>query len=380
MQPVSTLTKSRRCAQRLPSPDASLAVPTMVRLLARTRMTAPSHHHTVAIQQVHSILLGARLRELDVAPLLARAGIAPALLESPLARVSQQQYAHLIRALRRALRDELWGLAARPLRPGSFALCMQQLVRCATVGEALRSGFAFYDLLIDDFVARLSVQGNKARIQFVLRRPVDARLDYAIKAFMLFTFGSASWLAARRIPLLGIDYTTSMHPSETSRVYQAPIRQNQAHVGMSFEAHWLQLPIVQTTQSLREFLIGAPANLIVKYRDTSSLTDRIRRLLRRRLGGELPSLEEVGETLAVTPQTLRRRLREEGRGFQQIKDELRRDTAIEYLAQTRLPLIEIANRVGFSEASTFHRAFKNWTGVAPGEYRSSIGQAEELRA
>jgi AraC-like DNA-binding protein len=72
----------------------------------------------------------------------------------------------------------------------------------------------------------------------------------------------------------------------------------------------------------------------------------------------------------VTPQTLRRRLREEGRGFQQIKDELRRDAAIEYLLQTRVPLLEIANRVGFSEASTFHRAFKHWTGVAPGEYRS----------
>jgi len=340
-------------------------------------MTAPSHH-TVAIQQVHSIVLGARLRGLDIAPLLARAGIAPALLESPLARVSQQQYALLIRALRRAMRDELWGLANRPLRPGSFALCMRQLVRCATLGEALRSGFSFYDLLIDDFVARLSVRGGMAHIEFVLRRPGDARLDYAIKAFMLFTFGSGSWLVARRIPLLGIDYTSGMQSSETSRVYQSPIRQNQPHVGMWFEAHWLQLPVVQTTQSLREFLAGAPANLIVKYRDTSSLTDRIRRLLRRRLGGELPSLEEVGDALAVTPQTLRRRLREEGRGFQQIKDELRRDTAIEYLAQTRLPLIEIANRVGFSEASTFHRAFKNWTGVAPGEYRSSIGNAEDV--
>jgi len=145
---------------------------------------------------------------------------------------------------------------------------------------------------------------------------------------------------------------------------------------MSFDAHWLQLPVVQTPQSLREFLAGAPANLIVKYRDTSSVTERIRRMLRKRLGEELPSLEEVGEVLAVTPQTLRRRLREEGYGFQQIKDELRRDTAIEFLVQTKLPLIEIANRVGFSEASTFHRAFKHWTGVAPGEYRSSHGQGE----
>ena len=125
--------------------------------------------------------------------------------------------------------------------------------------------------------------------------------------------------------------------------------------------------------SQREFLAGSPANLIVKYRDTSSLTERIRRLLRKGLGSELPSLEEVGDALAVTPQTLRRRLRDEGRGFQQIKDELRRDAAIEYLLHTPLPLLDIANRVGFSEASTFHRAFKQWTGVAPGEYRATHG-------
>src|SRR4051794_19971570 len=138
-------------------------------------------HHTVAIQQVQMILLGALHRGVDTAPLLARAGIAPALVESPLARVSQQQYALLIRVLRRALRDELWGLAARPLRPGSFGQCMQQLVRCATLGEALRGGFAFYDLLIDDFVARLSVRDEMAQVQFVLRRPNDARLDYGVK-------------------------------------------------------------------------------------------------------------------------------------------------------------------------------------------------------
>ena len=73
--------------------------------------------------------------------------------------------------------------------------------------------------------------------------------------------------------------------------------------------------------------------------------------------------------LAMTPQTLRRRLHDEGRGFQAIKDDLRRDVSIEYLARTDLPLLDIAEKVGFSETSTFHRAFKSWTGVAPGEYR-----------
>jgi AraC-like DNA-binding protein len=327
--------------------------------------------HTVGIQQVKMVLLGAQHKGMDVRPVLARAGISTILLESPLARVSQQQYSTLLRELRRALHDELWGLASVPLRPGSFGQCMQNLLHCATLGDALRAGFTFYDLLLPDFVARLSIEDSAAQLRVKLRRPRNPRLDYAIRAWMLFTFASASWLVARRIPLSGLDYTEGMPSGEVSRVFQAPIRFNQPDVCMRFDARWLQLPVVQSPQSLREFLAGAPANLIVKYRDANDLTDRIRRQLRKRLGAELPSLNEVASALALTPQTLRRRLIEQGRGFQQIKDEVRRDTAIDYLVQTGLPLVEIASRVGFSDASTFHRAFKHWTGVAPGEYRSS---------
>lgn len=331
--------------------------------------------HTVAIQQVQHILLGAAHRGLVLEPLLLAAGIAPALVEAPLARISQRQYAALIRVLRRRLRDELWGLLPRPLSPGSFGRCMRLLVHCTTLGEALREGFAHYHLLLDDFVPRLTVREGIAHVQFVLRRPAEPRLDYGVKAFMLITFNAASWLVARRIPLLGVDYIEGHGSADTSRVYQVPVRNGQPHVGLSFEARWLDLPVVQSPQSLREFLATAPANLIVKYRDTSSLTDRIRRLLRKSVGGEMPSLDEVSHTLAVTPQTLRRRLREEGRGFQQIKDETRRDAAIELLLHTPLALPEIAARLGFSEASTFHRAFKQWTGVAPGEYRHAHGPA-----
>ncbi len=335
--------------------------------------------HTVAILQVHLILLGARHQGLAVEALLLRAGVAPALLESPLARISQRQFAALIRVLRRALRCELWGLVNRPLPPGSFGRCMRHLVRCATLGEALREGLAQYHLLMNDFVPRLKVAGGVAQLQFMPHREPDARLDYAVKAFMLMSFNAASWLVARRIPLLGVDYTAGHSSSDSSRVYQAPVRGGQPHVGLSFEARWLDLPVVQSAQSLREFFAAAPANLIVKYRDTSNLTDRIRRLLRKSVAlgagaafsedGDIPALEEVGRALAITPQTLRRRLREEGRGFQQLKDETRRDAAIELLLHTPLPLPQIAARLGFSEASTFHRAFKQWTGVAPGEYR-----------
>jgi len=208
-------------------------------------------------------------------------------------------------------------------------------------------------------------------VRIVTPRVPDPSLLYAERTFLFFTFGVSSWLAARRIPLLHVDYRGAPPPNvaETARVFQARLRYGQPHFGLTFDARWLQLPIVQNKQTLREFLQQAPANLLVKYRDKTSVTERIRRLLRSHLRGEMPSLDEVSRVLGLTPQTLRRRMQEEGQGFQSLKDHLRRDAAIEYLARPDMTLLDIADQLGFSEASTFHRAFKKWTGVAPGEYR-----------
>ena len=332
--------------------------------------------HTVAIAQVHQVMQGASHRGLAVEPLLARSGISESLLASPLARVSQRQFAALLRVLRRALRDEIWGLTSRPIRPGSFAQCARLLLQSSSLEEALRKGFAFWHLLIDDFTPRLECHGGLARVRLDRHVPENARLDYAQKTFMLFSLGLVSWLVARRVSVVTVDYTTSLPVAEMSRVYQAPIRRGQPQFGFSFEARWLALPVVQSEQSLLEFLANAPGNLFVKYRDSSSASQRIRRLLQRNLGTEMPSLEIVARQLGTTPQTLRRRLRDEGRGFQALKDELRRDAAIALLGDSGVSLAEVALRLGFSEPSTFHRAFKKWTGVAPGAYREERGIGE----
>jgi AraC-like DNA-binding protein len=329
--------------------------------------------HTIAIHHVGQLLQGAERRGIATAPLMQRAGIPAALMEAPHARVSQDQYARLLRVVQRALRDEFWGLCSRPLPLGSFAQCCRLLIHSPTVADALRTGFRYYHGELPDFTARLGVADGLATVRIVTPLAPEASLLYAERTFMFFTFGVASWLAARRIPLQAVDYRGPPPPNvaETARVFQASVRHGRPYFGLTFEARWLQLPVVQNAQSLREFLQQAPANLLVKYRDKASVTERIRRLLRSHLRGDMPSLEEVGRVLGMTPQTLRRRLQEEGQGFQALKDNLRRDAAIEYLARPDMTLLDIADQLGFSEASTFHRAFKKWTGVAPGEYRHS---------
>jgi len=334
--------------------------------------SSPQPQHTIAIHQVAQMLWGL---EGDVAKLmvLRRAGISPAMLESDLARVTQSQFARLMSALIRHQRDELWGLGSKPLPLGTFASCCRLLVGCKQIGSALRAGLRCYHALLPDFVPRLVVSDHVAYLRVSPRHPLDDRQAYAVRVFMFLSYGVICWLAARRIPVLDVVYQDSAvaRRSDASQLFQAPIRLMEGEWGYRFDAKWLDLPVVQNQESVETFLREAPTCLLVKYRDQASLTERIRRLLRRYLTEEMPSLEAISDMLATTPQTLRRRLQREGQGYQMIKDALRRDVAVECLTQSDVSLLEVAARVGFSEVSTFHRAFKGWTGLTPGAYRQA---------
>jgi AraC-like DNA-binding protein len=141
---------------------------------------------------------------------------------------------------------------------------------------------------------------------------------------------------------------------------------------IAFAADYLDLPIVQNERSVKEFLRTAPENILVKYKNGSSLSARIRRRLRQLLPGEVPDFDTLAAELNLTTATMRRRLHEEGASYQDIKDQLRRDLAIGYLSHSDRNVMDIALELGFSERSAFHRAFRKWTGASPGEFRRGL--------
>jgi AraC-like DNA-binding protein len=83
------------------------------------------------------------------------------------------------------------------------------------------------------------------------------------------------------------------------------------------------------------------------------------------------SLEAVAEALHVSPRTLRRRLEEHGTSYKALLDELRRELAYHYVGRTGEPPDAIAARLGFTEPSTFYRAFKRWSGTTPALFRAN---------
>ena len=95
------------------------------------------------------------------------------------------------------------------------------------------------------------------------------------------------------------------------------------------------------------------------------------------VGGNFPEFSSIANTLNLTTATLRRRLRAEGSSYQQLKDDIRRDTAIHHLGRGQLTMEQVAENVGFSEPTSFFRAFKRWTGVTPRAYLSKTSAVED---
>jgi AraC-like DNA-binding protein len=338
-------------------------------------MNAGDYRPTIGIGQVDQLLLGARRHGLATDALMAQAGIAPALLTSPLAKVTQQQFASLARLLRRRLRDELWGLCSQPLPLGSYAQSLQLMVRCATLGEALALAVRHYRLLLHDITPRLQQHDARVALSFTPRQPPDEALEYALRTLAFLGYGTVCWLVGRRLPLLQANPPhRRLEPGHASTLFQAPVSMAPGWTGWRFERQFLALPVVRTPAEAQLLLRRAPVGLLLRYRDRESTVERVRAVLRRNLAEAPPSLAQVGAEVGLTAPTLRRHLAREGHSFRALRDALRRDAAIEYLARPQMPLAEIARRLGFSELSTFHRAFRHWTGLAPGRYRLEQGR------
>jgi AraC-like DNA-binding protein len=152
--------------------------------------------------------------------------------------------------------------------------------------------------------------------------------------------------------------------------FPCPVSYDQPVNSLTFSARLLEAELLRSEADLAEFLKLAPYHIVIQpLASTCSITHRIREILGDDFRGEMPSFEGLTGLLNMSARTLRRRLEKEGTSYQRIKDNARRDVAISMLSRDGMTVSEVAEQVGFSDPSAFHRSFKKWTGQSPGSYR-----------
>lgn len=329
---------------------------------------------SISIHFVRSAIEPIVERGIDPDDMLRSAGIAPSLLYMPQGRVTPRNFSALWLSVAAELDDELFGQDSRRMKVGSFAMLAQSLVHCRTLRNALMRMTRFFNLLLDDFQCSLESGAALASMEITHTPGRRESAVFGCETLLMMMHGLACWLTGRRIPIVTalFCYPEPPRSAEYGRMYSSDLRFDQPRTALMFEPYFMDLPVIQNMDIVHEFVRQAPENIILKYKNSSGLAAQIRRLMRTARCHEWPSFEGFAELLHMTPSTLRRRLVDEGASYQDIKDKLRRDIAIDYLCHTSSSVTDIACELGFSEASAFHRAFKKWTGANPGEYRQRM--------
>lgn len=302
--------------------------------------------------------------------LLERAGISIDTLNAPNGRITEGQFSQLYRLMASERNDEMLGLLPTPVPGGAMKYAGYVIITAPTVAVALYRHSRFLKMLIGDYEVVVSREGDTGVLSIV-ERPGPRRCKIIGLQLQLKVFhGVMCWLIGRNVPLATVDFAFDAPPylDDLNSLFPGPLRFNQPQTLFKFDAALLDLKFQRTEQELRAFLLHQPGDWLCSPDAKQPITHQVRTCL---LEGDMGSLgaADVAKALNTSLRTLSRRLEREQTSVQQIKETLRRDLAIHRLTQTSDAIAEIAADLGFRDIASFYRAFRQWTGVAPGLYR-----------
>jgi AraC-like DNA-binding protein len=345
--------------------------------------TTPTRHRRPRL--VFSPLVGmlaafCRGKGVDPDPTLARLGISPEVFADQEARVPYEALLALWDDLLTAHPDAPLGLEyASMIDMASFGLYALLGMHSATMAEGIRRSIRFQRLFDPELDLRMEVTDEACVL--TLRHEVEDThpeiMEMMLGAMCLY---ARSALGPEQLathghlePFEAVFKHARRHPEAayTERT-GARVRFGAPRHQVRMPAAWLDLPIAHATPGVAVYL--ERALLAHERADAAARTfaDDAREELSRALSEGEVSQDAIARRLAVSARTLQRRLRKEGFTFAELLEAERRDQAERLLARDDLPVYAIAYALGYSEPSTFHRAFKRWTGETPQSYRTRL--------
>ncbi|MEO6952062.1 MAG: AraC family transcriptional regulator [Polyangia bacterium] len=315
---------------------------------------------------VRTIVLAYERRDLDPRAALKKAQIAPAQLRRLEARIDADQMETLSGAAMQELDDEALGWFSRRLPWGTYGMLCRASLTAPTLCVALERWCRHHALVTDDVRLRFEAETGALTIEENTR--LGAMREFCLLSCLRYLHGYACWLVDSQLPLREVTFPFSPPPHE--RVYPllfpGPVRFGASHAGFVVDTRYLELAPRRDERAISTMLKRALPLTVRPYRRDRLLVRRVEALL---VGDASANAQRIATALHVSVRSLHRQLGQEGASLQRIKDDVRRQRALDLLSRTSTPLKSVARQVGFRSEKSFSRAFKTWTGRSPGELR-----------
>lgn len=280
----------------------------------------------------------------------------------------------LIQRTMRLTGDEMCGLASRPIRLGAFSQCCKVAAQASTVEQALRAACRYYRGLADDFQLRVMNEGAQTRIALIDMAPSRPGRETMHLVVLHTLLAVIQWLSGRIgfVERVELQYPLVPRIEIQEAVFRARFVGDAPLTSLVVDSATLSRSIVDQAVSAEDFADSMIHRLALIFEDTRTVAERAIQHIRAHQEWDI-GLQKIATAFHMSADTFNRRLHEDvGVGFQELKDRMRCAAAMELLEHEDVNLDQVAHRLGFSELSTFHRAFKRWTGQRPGAYRDRL--------
>ncbi len=320
-----------------------------------------------------------RLQGVDPMPLFERAEIDPASVINADRRIPMSKMQTLWRLIADATGDEAFGLhAAEQLQPAILHGLGLAVLASSTIHEVLQRLVRFASLLHTGLELRLSEREELVDLDIGMGGEFEGAADMDVDPFGEdFAMGIVVVLCR-----LTLGEYFSPIAAECRRPAPADPNVFMAMLGCPIMFATPRLRITFVKSDINEQLATANLELarvndeqVETYLATFTRVSASRAVVSKiveHLPDGPPSQKAIAEAMHVSNRTLQRKLKDEGTSFIDLLQDARLSLARKYLAQPQRSIVEIAYLLGFSEPSTFSRAFKRWTGQAPADYRAGL--------
>ncbi len=260
------------------------------------------------------------------------------------------------------------GASSTPENAGIISLvCMSS----PTLGEMLSRVIRYTSLISESDRFELIETANNAQLVFNIEAP-EAFTIYGIeRSFAIGMNWVNEFLQTRMIPeAIHFQYRAPAYIAEYEKVFSAPLYFEQENNALIFKKQWLDLSAKNYNPYLDDLVQRQATLLLTELGAKKTLRDWTTQLIIKQLPEGNVNVDHISNIMNMSRRTLARKLKEEHTTFQNLLENTRRKLATDYLQQNSISINDIAFLLGFSESSTFSRAFKRWFGNYPQEHRA----------